>query len=515
MATSVDLQQLALDRGRPARSGPPRHWLTRYVLPLAIVLAFAGVWGWSAGSSLLPSKPVSVVPVVVTRAAVREAGTPLFQAAGWIEPRPGPTVVSALAEGVVEELLVVEGQMVTAGQPVARLIAIDAELALRQAEAELELKQAEVLGAEATLAAAEAQLREPVHLRAALAEAESASAKAKAELKNLPFERQSAQAALALAEQTRRGKSAAGDAVAARSLQRAESELQAARAAVEQLEARRPALEEQAQALVRRREALARQLELKTEENRAVKAAEAALAAAQARREQAEVTVEAAKLRLTRMVLRAPTAGRVLAVHARPGKRLMGLNPGSEHDSSTVVSLYDPGLLQVRADVRLEDIPQVRPGQAVRIETAAIPTPLSGKVLAVTSAADIQKNTLQVKVALLEPPEVVRPEMLAQLTFLAPEPPPEASSEPEQEPLRLLVPRNLVISDAEGSHVWIADQTAQAARKVPVTLGRAGTEELVEVVEGLTPLDKLIVEGRHGLEPGTRIRLVNADAPPR
>src|SRR5258707_15354903 len=88
----------------------------------------------------------------------------------------------------------------------------------------------------------------------------------------------------------------------------------------------------------------------------------------------------------------------------------------SLQDSSTVLTLYDPASLQVRVDVRLDDVGKVRAGQKVRIETAALPEqPLEGEVLLATSQADIQKNTLSVKVAIHNPPPTLKPEMLCQI----------------------------------------------------------------------------------------------------
>ena len=99
---------------------------------------------WATGASLLPAKDVTIVPVLVSRAEVQNEGTPLFQAAGWVEPRPTPTLVSAQAEGVIEKLLVVEGQEVVADQPVAQLIDTDARMAVSKAEAEVQLREADL-----------------------------------------------------------------------------------------------------------------------------------------------------------------------------------------------------------------------------------------------------------------------------------------------------------------------------------------------------------------------------------
>jgi hypothetical protein len=51
----------------------------------------------------------------------------------------------------------------------------------------------------------------------------------------------------------------------------------------------------------------------------------------------------------------------------------MGTDPTAEHNSSTIVTLYDPTETEVRADVRLGDVPLVARGQPVQIETAWSP----------------------------------------------------------------------------------------------------------------------------------------------
>lgn len=511
MATQVDLSQLAVNRVAPASGATPRrrNWLSRWLIPGLIIGGFVSMAAWSLSDRLLPSHAVTVVPVVLAKADIQQSGTPLFQAAGWIEPRPSVVLASAMVEGMVEQMLVVEGQEVEAGQPVARLIAADADLALREADVNLKLRSAELDLAQATLAAAEQHLAQPVHLEAALAEAESLHAGLDTELKNLPFALRSAQSRLKFAEQDLQGKQSLSDSIAGRAVQKAQSEYDSAVATVEELKQRIVSLKSQHESTNRKRAALERRLELKTEEIKARDEAKANVDAAEARISQANLAVETAKLRLERMTIRSPIAGRVLALNAQPGARLMGLNAASQRDASTVVSLYDPKQLQVRADVRLEDVSQVLPGQPVQITTAANSQPISGHVLMATSSADIQKNTLQIKVAIDNPPAVLRPEMLVQVTFLAPERP--ADKEESTSPMRLLVPRELVEKGESGATIWVADGARGVARRQSVQLGAAGTDRLVEVVQGLSALDKLIVSGREGLRDGARIRITGDD----
>src|SRR5690606_2242960 len=128
LAEKLDLSQLAVDRApnKPVdTAGPKCPWVTRYVLPIGILVSFASLFAWATRDTFLPATSVTLTPVVVSRSEIKQEGTPLFQAAGWIEPRPTPVIASSLAPGVIEELLVVEGQHVEKGEPVARLIATD------------------------------------------------------------------------------------------------------------------------------------------------------------------------------------------------------------------------------------------------------------------------------------------------------------------------------------------------------------------------------------------------------
>jgi multidrug efflux pump subunit AcrA (membrane-fusion protein) len=510
MNPNVDLRQLAVRRTAGSAPEPARrrHLVSRFLLPGAVLVGFAVLAGWAARDSLLPARPVTVVPVLATRAEVRQEGAALFQAAGWVEPRPTPVLVTGLAEGVVERLLVVEGQEVKADEPVARLIDAEARLALDGAEADRQLREADLASARATLECARVHATHPIHLEAALAEADAVLAKTRTELAALPFQLKASEARQRLARLDLDAKTAAASALPALTLARTQAEMDVATATAEEQRARKAALEGEVEALTRKRDALRKQLSLKAEEVRHLAEAAANEKAAAARLRQAQVAEQTARLRLERMTVRSPCAGRVLGLVARPGMRLMGLASGSHQESSTVITLYDPAQLQVRADVRLEDVPHVQPGQPVRIETAAVTAgPLDGEVLFATSQADIQKNTLQVKVAIKAPPPVLKPDMLVQVTFLAVAVP--GAREAAADRLRLFVPRQLVESAADGARVWVADQAASLARRRAVKLGPGGGD-LVEVVEGLTAADKLIAV-LEGLRDGERIRVTGED----
>ena len=510
--SDVDLKELAIDRGgtgeRAIRTRPPV--VTRYLLPFILLVGFLLLVVWAARDSVFPPKPVTVMPVLSTTAEVRQEGTPLFQAAGWIEPRPTPIRVAALAPGVVEKLLVVEDQAVKHGEAIAELVKDDARLLFERATADLNLKEAELEEAGALLKAAETRFKQPVHLEAALRAAEASLAKIETTLSKLPFDIRRAQADRDALQKDYDGKRESKGVVKGVEIDIAKSRLDSAVALVEELRDRDESLRRERTALIGQREAVRTQLELLADEIQAVEQARARVKAAAARVKQGRVAVAQAKLELERMTIVAPVDGRVFRLIAHPGARIgSGMTQMAGHDGSTVVTMYRPEMLQVRVDVRFEDIPKVSLHQPVEIENPALPAPLTGDVLFISSEADIQKNTLQVKVAIPDPPAVFKPEMLVDVTFLAP-PQPDRTSESVRE-TRLYVLQQLVQQGGGGPFVWLADQSDGVARRKRIQAGSVGSNGLVEVTSGLTVASRLIVSDIEGLVDGERIRVAGED----
>ena len=509
--TDVNLRELAIDRGGTGqpRLKTRRHVLTRYVLPFALILGFLSLVGWASRDLVFPPKSVTVVPVFATTAEFRQEGTPLFKAAGWIEPRPTPVRVAALAPGVVEKLLVVEDQLVRAGDPIAELVNDDAKLEHDRALADLALRQAEVDQATAAFTAAETRFKQPVHLEAELGAAEASLAKIETALNNLPFETRRAQSDYEAMKKDYDGKVAAKGVVAGVKIDIAKSQMDSAIALVEELRDRADSIEKEQAALIQRRDALQTQLDLLADETKAKDEAQAQVKAARARVQQASVAVAQAKLQLDRMTVVAPIDGRVFRLIAHPGARIgSGMTHMAGHDGSTVVTMYRPDMLQVRVDVRFDDLPKVSLKQQVTIENPALASTLTGEVLFISSEADIQKNTLQVKVAIPDPPPVFKPEMLVDVSFLS-----QASSNTSQKTTtRILVPAVLVLSRGSESYVWVADQSAGIARRTVVEVRGNAEDGLIEVVRGLNISSRLITSGTEGLTDGARID-VTAEEP--
>src|SRR6185295_4843317 len=183
---NLDMSVLASNAKLPTQPNliprPGRRWKTRVLLPAAILLCFAGVFAYTLRDTFLPATPVKTVAVVTKMASGGNAAGVVAQAAGWVEPDPYPIYVTALADGIVKEVKVLEGQPVKAGDVVVTLIDEDAKLALEFAEAELQHHTHDICDYTAMVKAAQADWDHPTERIRAVKAAEAMLAQTKGDL---------------------------------------------------------------------------------------------------------------------------------------------------------------------------------------------------------------------------------------------------------------------------------------------------------------------------------------------
>lgn len=515
-ATLADLASGPGRDGPPDGAGipaPPRRWIARYGIPGALVAGMLGLLGASAWGSLRPATEVEVEAVVqkASSAAAPRAGSAVVQAAGWVEADPYLRHATSLADGVVAEMLVLEGDAVRAGQVLARLVDDDAVLALRRAEFNAARARAARADAEARLAAARESWDNPVELRRAVDSAEAALAEARASAERI---RSELAAARSDAEQARadagRVASLEGSATVS------EQDLVDARTRAASFEARAEALAsalEEAAARIRRMDAesaAAREnLRLRTADRLALDAARAALDAARAEEAHAQAALDEARLRVDRLEVRAPADGVVVERFKEPGSKVM--LGADDPRSATIASLYDPARIQVRVDVALADAALVAVGQPCEVVVEVLPGAVfQGRVTRLLHIADIQKNTLQAKVAILDPRPELRPEMIARVRFLEHEPedaaPAPAGESPAADASMALFAPATAIADGGAWVVTGFDGERGSAARRAVEAGRASSG-WVEVRSGLAPGDLVVTRAASPLAEGARVRV--------
>lgn len=433
--------------GAPAAAVPaPRgRWRTRYLLPLAVLLGVGALAGYAGRRALWPTIPVRLAPVIVKDSggpASSPSGNPgapaapvmTVQAPGWVEPNPYPISVPALTEGVIRELLVLEGQRIEAGAVVARMIDDEARLAVQRSKAALAARTAEAERAAAAIAVERARVDE----------------------------------------------------------------------LTDDIARKKPLVESRAIGA-----AEVRQLELRlTAQQAMVKTAEAGALQARAAAEEASAMLAEAELRLQRMEIRSPTGGVVLARLAEPGSRMMLVSDSPT--AALVARLYDPANMQVRVDIPLADAAKVGVGHTAEITCEALPgVTLKGHVARLVHEANIQKNTVQVKVAIASPPPDLKPEMLARVRFFAPPASTghgHAPTDPAGGPGALFVPEAAVVKSPDGvESVFVFDAASSTVRRATPKLGPAA-DGYRPAAEGLRPGDRVVVSPPANLREGSRVQ---------
>jgi multidrug resistance efflux pump len=217
-----------------------------------------------------------------------------------------------------------------------------------------------------------------------------------------------------------------------------------------------------------------------------VEQARAALARAEADR-------DLARSKLSYAEVRSPSAGVVLERFVTPGTSLGAGN-------LRVISLYDPDDLQVRVDVRQENAGRVHVGQAAEVTTEAEPgKAYRAEVIRVEPLADLKKNTIQAKLRIAEPGGRLHPEMICRVRFQAGGAPAGA------EESSLLVPVEAVVRQGDRDVVYLV--RGGSALRTEVRLG-AEIRGRVEVLDGLSEGDRVVLSPPPGLQDGNQVREV-------
>ncbi len=492
-----------------------RHARLPIIAAIAIAAVTLGLLAFSARSALWPTIPVRVRPVLVEFAQPSTTGptrpTITVQGPGWVEPEPFAMAATALADGVVAEMFVLEGDLVQQGQPIARLIDDDARLALAAASADVDAAQAAMSLATAQHTAAQADWDNPVERSRAVAMAHARLDESEAELSRLPHVIAAEQAVLdRLEEEHKRAVDAR------RTNAVTEFELVIVEHRVTEQAATLDAVRRQADVLTAQRdqaradlEAVQRHANLRIAERQALEVASARVAQARASLAQAQAKRDEAELRLSRMTIAAPITGHIMRRLKAPGDKVMlGMD---DPRSAQVAILYDTQRIQVRVDVPLADAAHIFIGQTCDIIVEILPDQtFKGEVIRIVHEADLQKNTLQAKVRIMNPSPLLRPEMLARVKFLPGDGGGSATAR-EESPHALVPTEFLDDATPTTSRVWaVRERVGSRGRLHPVVVTVVdGTPTHSRIAGELRPTD-LIAEPAPHFKANARVRIVAA-----
>ncbi len=194
------------------------------------------------------------------------------------------------------------------------------------------------------------------------------------------------------------------------------------------------------------------------------------------------------RTRLGYTKIRAPFTGVVSARLVEPGDVV----PRHTH----IMSLTDPNSLVTELSVSELLIPYLQKGDAVEVRIDALGEQVfSGRILRIHPTLDPRTRRGLVEVELDPVPDNARAGQFCRVTLRTP------ALE------RLTIPFRALRRDAQGEYVFSIDES-NIARPTPVRSGLRIAER-VEILEGLTQGQSVIVKGFLGLRNGKKVKLVN------
>lgn len=429
----------------------PRRRSRAPVPPWLVLLILAALGWWQReritqiGAALTPAREVRFAAIAASGAT--PAGT--ITAGGYLEALPpGPTVASALLDGLVESITVNEGDKVEKGEVIATL---DSTIYRNDAA----LRSAEVKVAQAQLDSLTAGYRSEDIERARADISRTQAALDEALVNEQRFAELLSRGVVSQAEY---------DSVKSK-LGQALGEHDANLAALRLLENGQ------------RKEDIA---------------------VAQARLDSARAALAAANTFVAKCSVRAPASGVVYARFVQPGAWVSPTD-GSEHPGA-ILAIGQPGKVQAWADINQRDLARIKVGQKVELVSDSQPTRrIPGVVARMLPVANLQKNTVQAKIRIEDPPADLLPDMSVQITFLEGE-----SAEPL--PQGVVVPKEAIL-DLDGNPCVFLLQGGSALRRTVETAGEVQGGLLV--TSGVAGGDQVILDPA-GLRDGMRVKAKQA-----
>jgi len=216
---------------------------------------------------------------------------------------------------------------------------------------------------------------------------------------------------------------------------------------------------------------------------------------------QAEGQAAYAKSQLDATTIRAPVDGTILERKAEKGELVTSqfASTAEGGPQGSVVALANLQDIQVELDIAQDDFAKLKPKQRASITVDAFPDhKYTGYIAEISPEANRQKATVQVKVQIENPDELLRPDMNATVKFLANEDKTAAKA-----PSGAIVPTSAVVDRNGKKVVFVAFNDKAVMREVHIVSTRSGGY----LVDGLVGGENVITGPAETLKNGDKIKL--------
>ncbi len=228
------------------------------------------------------------------------------------------------------------------------------------------------------------------------------------------------------------------------------------------------------------------------------KRARAAVAAAESAINSYKAALHSANVVLEYTFIHAPFNAVVLTKTADVGDIITPVG-ASANAKAAVVTIADLSSLLVEADVSESNLQKATVGQPCEILLDALPDRrFRGMVHMIVPTADRSKASVLIKVKFLDRDDRILPEMSAKVAFL------ERPLTIEEQKTKIVLNSNAIVTHTGTTYVFLIEENH--AIETPLTTG-AQIGDMMEVVEGVKPGDKVVVNPPKNLKNGSRIKI--------
>ena len=197
-------------------------------------------------------------------------------------------------------------------------------------------------------------------------------------------------------------------------------------------------------------------------------------------------------------LIRAPFDAIVLTKNADIGDIVTPIGAAA-NAKAAVVTIADMNSLQVEVDVSETSIATIQVGQPCDIQLDALANlRFRGEVYAIVPTVDRSKATVMVKVRFLDKDPRMLPDMSAKVSFLS------RSITPDELKPRLAGSQSALIQKGEQRFVFLLQ--GARVKETPVRVG-VKFGDMLEILSGLQPGDRVVLRPPKGLQDGMKIKI--------
>jgi RND family efflux transporter MFP subunit len=215
---------------------------------------------------------------------------------------------------------------------------------------------------------------------------------------------------------------------------------------------------------------------------------EAEITAAETGLKQAEAALELAQEALSNATITAPISGIVSKRYLDEG--------GMASPAVPLFTIVDMDKVKAVVDVVEADLAKVSLNSEAFVSVEAFPEQIVGQVTLISPTLKSISRTASVEITIDNPSHKLKPGMFAKVTL-----PVEVHED------AILVRRSAVLEDriSGGKSLFVINGNVSARREVETGLAKS---DVIEILSGLQPGEKVVVSGQHYLEDGERVQVV-------